>query len=507
MKRVLVANRGEIACRLIIGIQQAGLVAIALYSTADANAPHVILADEAIHLPGESATENYLDTTLILDHCKKNNIDAIHPGYGFLSENAAFAQACENAGMTFIGPSAEVITAMGDKIEAKRRMAEANVPILPSIELSGSDTTDGQTVDPKAVEAIGYPVLVKAAAGGGGKGMRRVDAPEQLMDAVATAQREATNAFGDGRVFIEKYICQPRHVEVQVMGDNHGNVVHLWERECSIQRRHQKIIEEAPSPTISAKTRQGLCAAAVNAAKALNYTNAGTVEFIVTEDDQFYFLEVNTRLQVEHPITEATTGVDLVAWQLAIAQGRALPLNQREIQQHGHAIECRLYAEDPANNYLPATGTLTHCQFPHAPNVRIDSGVVAGQSVGIHYDPMLAKIIAVGETRQQALNRMVWALKNTVVTGVTTNLGFLQAVVNHEAFQTAKIHTHFLDEQVIPPPEVSRHIQALALLSEHQPNTGQSTHHLENAANATGPNLAQLAPNFRVVNTMEATAS
>lgn len=494
---VLVANRGEIACRLIVGIKQAGLIAVALYSDVDANAPHVMMADKAIHLPGETAAETYLNQQLILDKCARHGVDGLHPGYGFLSENAGFAKACKAAGITFIGPTPEVIEAMGDKIKAKQALAGADVPMLPSIEL-----TDGQPVDTATVEHMGYPVLVKAAAGGGGKGMRRVDSPDKLTDAVAAAQREAMNAFGDGRVFIEKYITKPRHVEVQIIGDEHGNVLHVWERECSIQRRHQKIIEEAPSPTIDQSTREKLCQAAVSAAKALNYTNAGTVEFIVDQSGDFYFLEVNTRLQVEHPITEATTGLDLVALQLAIAQGLPLPVKQAEIQQSGHAIECRLYAEDPDNNYLPSIGTLSHCHFPHVPNLRIDSGVVAGQAVTIHYDPMLAKLIASGPTRQAALATMNLALGETAITGVTTNLGFLKSVINHSAFVAGELHTHFLDEHSITLPEIGEHLKAIALLAEALPEkTGLRSH--TNTSEASLPTLAetltQLAPEFRLV--------
>jgi len=444
--KVMVVNRGEIALRVIQGIQAVGLSAVAVYSDADANSLHRKQANEAYPLAGESATDTYLNMDALLAIAKQAGVQAIHPGYGFLSENATFAQRCAEAGIVFIGPPPNVITAMGDKIAAKHAMTQAKVPVVPGFTLD--EAFDGPSVS-KEVEAIGYPVLVKAAAGGGGKGMRLVHQAEDLLAAIESARREATKAFGDGRVFIEKYIERPRHVEIQVMGDHHGNVVHLFERECSIQRRHQKIVEESPSPALSDELRTTMGNAAVAAAKAIGYTNAGTVEFIVAPDGSFYFLEVNTRLQVEHPITELVTGVDLVRWQLLVSQGEALPLTQAQLSQRGHAIECRIYAEDPATGFLPATGTLHHVQWPEGPTIRVDAGVETGSEVGIHYDPMLAKLIVWGETRAVALQTMERALQETILLGLTTNVGFLLNLIRHVAFQAGTIHTHFLTEHPI----------------------------------------------------------
>ncbi len=481
--KVLVANRGEIAVRLIQGIQQAGLQAVAVHSEPDKHAPHVALADDVISLKGQTSAETYLDTATLLAECKRLGVDAIHPGYGFLSENAEFARACKKAGLTFIGPSPEVIDSMGDKITAKKLMDDAGVPILPSIEIT--DDTPEKAIEAEA-EKIGYPVLVKAAAGGGGKGMRRVDSPADLLASMAAAQREATNAFGDGRVFIEKYVVSPRHVEIQIFGDTHGNAIHLWERECSIQRRHQKIIEESPSPALDDALREKMATAAVTAAKALNYTNAGTVEFILAPNGEFYFLEVNTRLQVEHPVTELVTGLDLVALQLLVAKGEALP-SQSAITQRGHAVECRIYAEDPANNFLPSIGTLHRCQWPIGPNVRVDTGIVEGNAVSIHYDPMLAKLICWGPNRAAALATMDWALQNTVILGVTTNIGFLRQVINHPQFISGEFDTHFLEHHPITEPALSDEELALAAIISRWPATAALS---KSTTSTTAPNTA-----------------
>ncbi|MDH4379485.1 MAG: acetyl-CoA carboxylase biotin carboxylase subunit [Vampirovibrionales bacterium] len=462
--KVMVVNRGEIALRVIRGIQAVGLTAVAVYSDADTNSLHRKQANEAYRLAGDSATDTYLNMDAILTIAKQAGVHAIHPGYGFLSENATFAQRCADAGLIFIGPSPKVITAMGDKIAAKQAMTQADVPVVPGITLD--DAFDSKAVA-KDAKAIGYPVLVKAAAGGGGKGMRLVYQPEELEAAIDSSRREAAKAFGDGRVFVEKYIERPRHVEIQVMGDHHGNVVHLFERECSIQRRHQKIVEESPSPALSNELREVMGNAAVAAAKAIGYTNAGTVEFILAPDGSFYFLEVNTRLQVEHPVTELVTGVDLVRWQLLIAQGEALPLTQQQLHQRGHAVECRIYAEDPAHGFLPATGTLHYVQWPQGPNIRVDAGVETGSEVGIHYDPMLTKLIVWGESRAVALQTMEQALQETILLGVTTNVGFLLNLIQHPEFQLGNIHTHFLTEHPIEtathPSNALWSISALAL--------------------------------------------
>ncbi|MFN8614725.1 MAG: acetyl-CoA carboxylase biotin carboxylase subunit [Vampirovibrionales bacterium] len=445
-KKVLVANRGEIALRIIRGVQQAGLKAVAIYSSADQQSPHRFEADEAYEITGETAGETYLNIDRVLAIASQSKSEAIHPGYGFLSENAIFAKRCQEAGLIFIGPEPRVIEAMGDKITAKHAMQNAQVPVLPGITLDDDLSIE---IIAEEAEKIGYPVLVKAAAGGGGKGMRLVSKADDLANAIESARREATKAFGDGRVFLEKYIEKPRHVEIQVIGDTHGNLVHLFERECSIQRRHQKILEESPSIALSTSLRKAMGEAAIAAAKTIGYTNAGTVEFIVAPDGRFYFLEVNTRLQVEHPVTELVTGIDLVQWQLQVAQGEKLSKSQNQLSQRGHAIECRIYAEDPNNQFLPATGTLYWVQWPQGPNIRIDAGVTTGNEIGIHYDPMLAKLIVWGETRPLAIETLRKALQETIILGVTTNIPFLLELIQHPEFVNGNTHTHFLNEHSI----------------------------------------------------------
>ncbi len=454
-KKVLIANRGEIAVRVSQTLQEMGIKVIALYSDADKNALHVRMADEAYHLPGNTAAETYLQAEKILSIAKKAKADAIHPGYGFLSENAGFATACAKAGITFIGPSPEAIESMGDKIIAKSIMTKAGVPVVPGWagDINADDIDASFNTLSQEAESIGYPLLVKAAAGGGGKGMRLVNEAKDLKGALEAAAREAKNAFGDNRIFLEKYITRPRHVEFQIFGDEHGNVVHLFERECSIQRRHQKIIEESPSPALDSKLRpklrEKMGQAAINAAKAINYTNAGTVEFILAEDGSFYFLEVNTRLQVEHPVTEMVTHLDLVQAQIAVAQGEELPFSQGDLRQEGHAIECRIYAEDASRNFMPSIGRLAHYHPPDGPDIRVDSGVESGSEVSIHYDPMLSKLIVWGENREKAINKAKWALNHFPILGVTTNTCFLRDVISHPAFESGNIHTHFLDEHEI----------------------------------------------------------
>lgn len=464
--KILVANRGEIAVRVMKTLQEMGITTVALASTPDLTAEHVAMADEVIHLPGNKPAETYLRADLILEEAQKRGVQAIHPGYGFLSENADFAQECTKAGICFIGPSPDVIRDMGDKIIAKARMQQAGVPVVPG--WSGNLDTDFQVIQAQA-DAIGYPVLVKAAAGGGGKGMRRVDTAQELEAAFAAAAREAQSAFGDARVFLEKYITRPRHIEFQIFGDQHGRVVHLFERECSIQRRHQKIIEETPSPALTPALRERMGQAAVAAAQAMGYTNAGTVEFILGEDGAFYFLEVNTRLQVEHPVTEMTLHYDLVRLQVRVAAGEPLPFKQEDLQQDGHAFECRIYAEDPANNFMPGIGTLDVYQPPSGPGIRVDNGVREGSEVTVHYDPMLSKLIVWGKNRMEALEKLQWSLAHFPILGVANNVQFLQDIVAHPAFQSGDLHTHFLEVHPIeshshtPPTEAF----LIAALSSH----------------------------------------
>ncbi len=439
--KVLIANRGEIAVRIASTLQQMGVTSVAVYSDADRSAPHVLSADEAYPLEGNSAAESYLRGEKIIEIARRYGVDAIHPGYGFLSENASFAQACRDAGIIFIGPSPEGIRALGDKVQAKKAMADAGVPVVPG--WSGGDS-DGPDRLAKEAKKIGYPVLLKAAAGGGGKGMRVVAAEKELPAALETCRREAAAAFGNSRVFVEKYIAHPRHVEFQIFGDSQGNVVHLFERECSIQRRHQKIVEETPSPALTPQLRGRMGDAAVKAAKAIGYANAGTVEFLVDEAGQFYFLEVNTRLQVEHPVTEMTLGLDLVALQLRIAAGEPLPFSQEALRPQGHAIECRIYAEDSARGFLPSTGVIRAYHPPCGPFIRVDSGVAESTEVSVYYDAMLAKLIVWGRTRDEALRRMSWALRRFVVLGVTTNIEFLQKIITHQEFAAGRTQTDFL---------------------------------------------------------------
>jgi len=438
---ILIANRGEIACRIIRTVRRMGLRAIAVYSDADAEAQHVRLADEAYHIGPSPAAQSYLDGARIIEVARRAGAGAIHPGYGFLSENAEFAQNCARSGLVFIGPPPDAIRAMGIKDSAKALMEKAGVPVVPSYDIADIDDA----------AAIDYPVLIKAVAGGGGKGMRRVDRAEDFAAALAGARREAAASFGDERVLVEKYLTTPRHIEVQIFADSQGTVVHLFERDCSIQRRHQKVLEEAPAPGLAAEMRARMGAAAVAAVGAIGYQGAGTVEFIVDVSKglggaPFYFMEMNTRLQVEHPVTEMITGVDLVEWQLRVAAGEPLPLGQDGLAISGHAIEARLYAEDPARDFLPATGRLKRLVMPaEGPHVRIDSGVREGDQVSVHYDPMIAKLIVWDHDRAAALRRLNGALAALRIAGVTTNAGFLGALARHEAFARAALDTGFID--------------------------------------------------------------
>ncbi len=443
--KVLIANRGEIAIRVMRTCRAMGIATVGVYSDADARAPHVRFADEAVHIGPAPSKDSYLNVEKIIDAARRTGAEAIHPGYGFLSENADFAGACEAAGIIFIGPTADAIRKMGLKSTARRMMAKAGVPIVPGY--NGED----QSLDPltKNAEATGLPVLIKASAGGGGKGMRVVHDARDLREAIESARREAERAFGDGTLLLEKYIDRARHVEVQILGDNHGNLIHLFERECSIQRRHQKIIEESPSPAVSPELRRRICEAAVAAGRAIGYTNAGTVEFILAPSGEFYFIEVNTRLQVEHAVTEMITGLDLVKLQIEIAQGKPLSLAQQDIKRHGHAIEARLYAEDPNNGFLPATGTLHEWDAPLSTDgLRIDAGVERGTEVGIHYDPMLAKMIAHGSDRETARRKLAHGLRNLVAPGVQTNREFLIRAIEHCDFSSGSYHTGFVDEHL-----------------------------------------------------------
>jgi len=453
-RKVLIANRGEIACRVIKTARRLGVATVAVYSEADANARHVRLADEATLIGPPAARESYLVGERILDVARRTGAEAIHPGYGFLSENEEFAEACEKAGIVFIGPPASAIRAMGSKSAAKALMETAGVPLTPGYH--------GDNQDPvflaQQANRIGYPVLIKASAGGGGKGMRRVDAAADFEAALASCQREAANAFGDERVLVEKYVLKPRHIEIQVFGDTHGNCVYLFERDCSLQRRHQKVLEEAPAPGMTPERRAAMGQAAVNAAKAVGYVGAGTVEFIANQDGSFYFMEMNTRLQVEHPVTEMITGLDLVEWQLRVASGQPLPLTQEQLDIDGHAIEARVYAEDPDRGFLPSTGRLVHLiPPPESDSVRVDTGVEQGDEITPYYDPMIAKLIVWGADRKQALARMRRALAQYRVVGVSNNINFLSRLVALPSFANAELDTGLIEREhglLFPPQEV-----------------------------------------------------
>lgn len=442
--KVLIANRGEIACRVIATCRRLGIATVAVYSDADRNARHVRLADEAIHIGPAAARESYLRSDAILDAARRTGAQAIHPGYGFLSENADFADACAAAGITFIGPPASAIRAMGDKSAAKALMAKAGVPLTPGYH---GDQQEPEFLRTQA-DSIGYPVLIKASAGGGGKGMRKVERSEDFVDALASCQREAASAFGNDHVLVEKYVERPRHIEIQVFGGGHGEAVYLFERDCSVQRRHQKVLEEAPAPGMNADRRAAMGHAAVEAARAVGYVGAGTVEFIAGPDGDFYFMEMNTRLQVEHPVTEFITGTDLVEWQLRVAAGQPLPKRQDELTICGHAIEARLYAEDADRGFLPSTGTLRRLRLPTpSANVRVDTGVEEGDSITPYYDPMIAKLIVWDVDRDAALRRMSQALADCQVVGVTTNAGFLRRLLHTDSFTHAKLDTALIERE------------------------------------------------------------
>lgn len=442
MKKILVANRGEIAMRILKTSKRMGIDTVAVYSTADRNAPHVKYADEAIHIGDSPSNKSYLLGTHIIEEAKKLNVDAIHPGYGFLSENAEFAAAVVKNNMIFIGPDSASIQMMGDKLAAKDAVKAYNIPMVPGTDHALSDMDKAREL----ADQIGYPVLIKAAAGGGGKGMRIVNKPENLEAQLERAISEALSAFGDGSVFIEKYISSPRHIEFQILADMHGKVLHLYERECSIQRRHQKVVEEAPSSILSPELRSKMGDAAIKVAKSCNYTGAGTVEFLVDDSLNFYFLEMNTRLQVEHPVTEFITGLDLVEQQINIARGEKLSLEQNEVKIHGHAIELRVYAEDSFHDFLPNVGNLEVYQIPKGKNIRVDDGYEQGMEIPIYYDPLISKLITYGETRAEAIHRMIEAIDQYLIIGVQTTLPFGKFVCQHEAFQNGNFDTHFVQK-------------------------------------------------------------
>ena len=475
-KKLLIANRGEIAVRVIRACQELNIGTVAVYSEADTGALHTELADEAILIGPPPAAESYLNQARILEAARQTRCEAIHPGYGFLSENADFAAAVRAANLIFIGPDTEAIGLMGSKTAARRLMQQAGVPVAPGYHVQESDRPDDLRV---VADSISYPLMIKATAGGGGKGMRVVDQATGLFEAIEAAKREALNAFGDDRIFLEKYIATPRHIEFQILGDSSGRILHLFERECSIQRRHQKIIEETPSPLLDDALRQRMGAAAVAAAQAVNYVNAGTIEFLVDEAHNFYFLEMNTRLQVEHPVTEWVTGLDLVKWQLRLAAGERLPFSQADLSQRGHAIECRIYAEDPANDFLPDVGPVLQLIEPTGPGVRVDTGIKTGAEVTVHYDPMLAKLIVFGESRDDARQKMRWALQQYIILGVTTNIPFLREIMAHRAFHQGLTTTNFIEQHFDGwqpeggAPDMALIAAALAELLEETDHAGE----------------------------------
>jgi acetyl-CoA carboxylase biotin carboxylase subunit len=446
MKKILVANRGEIALRVMRTCKEMGIITVAIYSEADRNAPFVSYADEAVCIGPATSSESYLKMDKIIQVCKELNVDGIHPGYGFLSENAEFARKVKEAGITFIGPPAEAMEMMGDKLSAKATAKKYNIPLVLGSDGAITSVEEGK----KIAEKIGFPILIKASAGGGGKGMRIVNEMNEFEEAMQRAVSEALSAFGDGAVFIERYVAGPRHIEIQILADTHGNVVYLFERECSIQRRHQKVIEEAPSSVLTPEIRAAMGKCAVDVAKACNYVGAGTVEFLLDENKNFYFLEMNTRLQVEHPVTELITGIDLVREQIKVARGEKLSFTQEDLKINGHALEVRVYAEDPSNNFLPDIGKLKTYRRPQGLGVRVDDGYEEGMDIPIYYDPMIAKLITHGKDREEAINRMLRAIDDYKITGVETTLPFCSFVLKHPAFTSGNFDTHFVKKYFTP---------------------------------------------------------
>jgi acetyl-CoA carboxylase biotin carboxylase subunit len=461
-KKILIANRGEIALRIIRAAHELGVKTVAVYSDADRYAPHVLAADEAYNIGPAPSAQSYLRQEALIEIAKRTGAEAIHPGYGFLSERAPFIRAVRDAGLVFIGPTAEAVEAMGDKTSARKRVIDAGVPVVPGTKEPLTDASEARRV----AGEIGYPILLKAAAGGGGKGMRIVNSEDEVERALTAAGNEARAAFGDDAVYIEKYLEGPRHIEIQLLADRHGNVLHLGERECSIQRRHQKMIEEAPSPVLTPEEREAMGATAVAAARSVNYEGAGTVEFLYQEG-AFFFLEMNTRIQVEHPVTEMTTGIDLVQWQIRIAAGEAIPFRQEDIRMTGHAIECRITSEDPTNSFLPSTGRIEHLDVPAGPGVRWDSGIAVGYEVGLSYDPMLAKLIVHAPTRDEAINRMRRALGELRLVGLDSSVPFHLRVMDEPDFRAGRLDIRYLENHEaellnIPLDDETLHLAALA---------------------------------------------
>jgi len=446
MQKILVANRGEIALRVMRTCKKMGIKTVAVFSEADRKALHVRYADEAVCLGPPPSNESYLLGDKIIEFAKELNVDGIHPGYGFLSENAGFAKAVDVARITFIGPGIKAIETMGSKLAAKEAVANYNIPMVPGTDEALKDITAAKQI----AKGIGFPILIKAAAGGGGKGMRIVETENDFEEAVNSAIREAESAFGDGSVFIEKYITQPRHIEIQILGDSHGNIVHLFERECSIQRRHQKVVEEAPSVVLTSELRDKMGQAAIDVAKSVNYTGAGTVEFLLDEQHNFYFLEMNTRLQVEHPVTEMITGIDLVEQQIKVARGEALSFKQDDLSITGHSMELRIYAEDPLNNFLPSIGTLSTYQPPKGENIRLDDSMEEGMEIPIYYDPMIGKLVTYGKDRVEAISEMLKAIKAFRLEGVKTTLNFGEWLMQHEPFVNGELSTNYIKEHFSP---------------------------------------------------------
>jgi acetyl-CoA carboxylase biotin carboxylase subunit len=480
IKKLLVANRGEIALRVMRSAKELGIKTVAVYSEADRNAMHVRFADEAVCIGAPASSESYLRIEKIMAAAKQTGADAVHPGYGFLSENEDFSQACEDNGIIFVGPSPASIELMGSKLAAKAAVAKFNVPLVPGTSEPITDIKEAKKIAAK----IGYPVLIKASAGGGGKGMRVVEDDASFQEQMERATSEATSAFGDGSVFIEKYITKPRHIEFQIFGDKHGNVIHLFERECSIQRRHQKVVEEAPSSVLTPEKRKAMGEAAINVARSANYYGAGTVEFILDETLDFYFLEMNTRLQVEHPVTEEITGVDLVKLQIRVAEGEKLPFKQEDLKMSGHAVEVRVYAEDPANNFLPDIGTLKTYKRPQGHGIRVDDGFEEGMTIPFYYDPMIAKLIAHAESREAAIEKMIRAIDEYEITGLETTLGFCKFVMKHDAFRSGNFDTRFVENYFKPEvlqPKTNEDEQIIAALLA----TTLSTEKTLNTASAT----------------------
>lgn len=485
INKILVANRGEIALRVMRSAKEMGISTVAIYSEADRNALHVRYADEAVCVGGPKSNESYLRGDVIIEVCKRLQVDAIHPGYGFLSENANFARQVQEAGLIFIGPSPEAIELMGSKLAAKAAVARYKIPMVPGTEEAITDVEEAKVI----ASNVGFPILIKASAGGGGKGMRVVESVEVFEEQMKLAVSEATSAFGDGSVFIEKYIGSPRHIEIQVLGDTHGNIVHLFERECSIQRRHQKVIEEAPSAVLTPELRDEMGRCAVDVARACDYVGAGTVEFLVDENLNFYFLEMNTRLQVEHPVTEQITGLDLVKEQILIAEGKPLHFRQEDLKINGHALELRVYAEDPANNFLPDIGRLETYVRPQGLGVRVDDGFEQGMDIPIYYDPMIAKLVTFGKDRQEAIEKMQRAIDEYKITGIETTLPFGKFVLQHEAFVSGNFDTKFIERYFTPsvlevkPTEDAEEISAVLaamLLGNNKPKVNATSSGTQN---------------------------